>query len=74
MRTLPTSLIAIFAFILPKVMIWATLFFAVLVLRVFDHLAPSFHADIDVDIGEGGALWVDEALEEEVESRGGRYR
>ena len=61
----PTSLIAAFAAMVPKVMICATLFAAVFSRDVVDHLAAPVHAEVDVDVGHGDAFGIQEALEQQ---------
>ena len=62
----PTSLTAALAAMVPKVMIWDDIVAAVFLRDVIDDLAAAAHAEIDVDIGHGDALGVEEALEEQV--------
>ena len=47
---------------------------AVLVRHVVDDLAAAPHAEVDVDVGHGDALGVEEALEEEVVAEGVQVR
>ena len=54
------------AFIVPNVMICATLARAVLVRDVLDDLAAPALAEVDVDVGQRDALGVQEPLEDEV--------
>jgi hypothetical protein len=64
--TRPTSRTTAFAFIVPKVMIWATLSRPVLARDVLDHLAAARFAEVDVDVGGADALLVQEALEDQL--------
>src|SRR4051794_3526475 len=40
---------------------------AVLLLDVLDDLAAAIHAEVDVEVGHRHALWIQEALEQELE-------
>ncbi len=64
--TRPTSLMAAFAAIVPKVAIWAT----DSARRIFAHVGDDFFAailaEVDVDIGRFAAIRIEKALEQQV--------
>ena len=62
----PTSLIAAFAAMVPKVMICATFDAAIFSGDVLDHFAAAPHAEIDVDVGHRHAFGIQEALEQQI--------
>ena len=37
---------------------------------VIDDLVTAFHAEIDVEVGHGDALWIEETLEQQIEFDG----
>ena len=66
----PTSRTAALAFMVPKVVIWATRSCAVLLGHVADHLQAAAFAEVHVDIRHADAFDVQEALEQEVVGQG----
>jgi len=65
LSTRPTSRTTARAFIVPKVMIWQTFGLPVFLGDVLDDLAAAHVVEIDVDVGHGDALGIEEALEEQ---------
>ena len=66
----PTSLIAAFAAMVPKVMICATFSRPYFSRDVVDHLTAPVHAEIDVDIGHRNALGIQKALKQQLVLQG----
>ena len=65
--TRPTSRSTARACRVPKVMIWATRSRAVVLLDVGDHLLAPLLAEVDVEVGHGHPLGVQEPLEQQAE-------
>ena len=62
----PTSFTAALAAMVPKVMICETFSRPYFWRDVLDHFAAPAHAEIDIDIGHGHALGIQEALKDQV--------